>query len=75
MNIVTKRRKFYAEMGFTEFGNGGLFEREREDPVKEENKEEEERSEKRGKVFQSEGDGHDTTRFGGAVWCKKARHK
>lgn len=30
MNIVTKRRKFYAEMGFTEFGNGGLFERERE---------------------------------------------
>ena len=29
MNIVTKRRKLYAEMGFTEFGNGGLFVRER----------------------------------------------
>ena len=66
MNIVTKRRKFYAEMGCTELGNGGLFERERENPVKEKKEEEEERSEKHGKVFQTE-DGHDTTRFGEAV--------
>lgn len=43
-----------------------LREREREDPVKEKKEEEEERSEKHGKVFQTE-DGHDTTRFGEAV--------
>ena len=59
--MVTKRRKLYAEMGFTESGNGGLFERE-SGPCEGE----EERSEKHGKVFQTE-DGHDTTRFGEAV--------
>ena len=43
-----------------------FWEREGEDPVREKKEEEEERSEKHGKVFQTE-DGHDTTRFGEAV--------
>lgn len=60
-------------MGSTEFGNGGLFEREREREPRE--GEEEERSERSGKVFQTEGKGgHDTRRHAlEELWCKTVK--
>lgn len=53
-------------MGSTEFGNGGLFERERENPVKEKKKREAKEAEKSFKLKERR-TRHETTRFGGAL--------
>lgn len=55
-------------MGSTEFGNGGLFERERENPVKEKKKREAKEAEKSFKLKESR-----TRHALEELWCKTAK--